>query len=124
MNNFKMSNYLHPYDLFAFETDPQESLKLRPYQEAFKKVDLAKLIEVCFNRYGAIKTAQILDEIKTVGFEYSTMSGVSFSLDDILKLENKPKILYETEVAIAQIENYYQQGLLTAEEKSNHVIQR
>ena len=63
--------------------DVKEAIRNLPITPAFKKKDLGKIIGEIFKRYSTEKTSEILDEIKDMGFRYSTVAGVTVSLADI-----------------------------------------
>ena len=66
---------------------------------------------------------KILDEIKNVGFEYATKSGISWGMDDLIVPEQKGALVAEAEEKIKKIEAYYTQGLLSQKEKANQAIE-
>jgi DNA-directed RNA polymerase subunit beta' len=63
------------------------------------------------------KSAEILNNIKKLGFDYSTLSGVSWGLTDIRVPSKKKEILDETSKKVEDITTQYEEGLLTAQEK-------
>ncbi len=63
------------------------------------------------------KSAEILNDIKKLGFYYSTLSGVSWGLTDIRVPSKKKEILDETSAKVEEITTQYEEGLLTAQEK-------
>ena len=73
--------------------------------------------------YPIEKVEEILDKIKELGFEYSTMSGVTWGMDDLIVPAEKPKIIEEAEKEVSKIEEHYKKGLLSKEEKSGKVIE-
>src|SRR5699024_1278974 len=60
-------------DMFVLEID----------KKAAKK-DLGKIVDMCFRKHGAQKTAEVLDAVKKLGYNYSTIAGVTVSVYDIL----------------------------------------
>ena len=86
-----------------------------------KKV-LQKLMAEVFVRYGGEHTADVIDRVKDLGFEHSTQSGVSVSLDDYLIPESKDEIIAESEKQAASISNQYGQGLITDEERYQRTV--
>ncbi len=73
--------------------------------------------------YGFEKTAKVLDAIKKLGFEYSTISGVSWGMDDIVTPPNKQSILVEAEKEVKEAQTQYEKGLLTYEERRTKSIE-
>ncbi len=66
---------------------------------------------------------ETLDKIKQLGFKYSTRSGITWGMDDLTVPKEKPALIAEAEKKIAEIEKYYEKGLLSKDEKSNQVIE-
>jgi len=64
------------------------------------------------------KSAEVLDNIKKLGFYYSTLSGMSWGLTDLRVPKEKKEILAETSKKVEEITSQYKQGLLTREEKN------
>ncbi|MEO0084160.1 MAG: DNA-directed RNA polymerase subunit beta' [candidate division WOR-3 bacterium] len=79
---------------------------------------VGKVIEKCDNN--TIREA--LDNIKDLGFTYSTYSGITWSMDDLKVPPEKVAILNESEKEAANIEKFYQEGGMTKEEKKDNII--
>jgi len=94
-----------------------------PFQNSIIKVkDLERISREVIKNYSPQEAAEIFDKVKEVGFEYSTWSGVSWSMTDLIIPEEKEKILAEAEKEVAEVEEYYRKGLLSREEKSLKII--
>jgi DNA-directed RNA polymerase subunit beta' len=65
----------------------------------------------------------VLDEIKTMGFHYATVSGITIAIDDITVPVEKPEILSKAEEEVIRIERDYRRGLITDEERYNEVVE-
>ncbi|MBU2081993.1 DNA-directed RNA polymerase subunit beta' [Patescibacteria group bacterium] len=91
--------------------------------EELRQKDIRNAIGKIFAVYGAGKTAKVLDNVKKIGFEYATISGVSWSMDDLKLPKEKPQIIEEARKQIEGVEKYYSRGLLTPEEKRSKVIE-
>jgi DNA-directed RNA polymerase subunit beta' len=91
--------------------------------EKLRQKDITNTIGKIFAVYGVEKTAEILDNIKKIGFEYATVSGISWSMDDLRLPKEKPQIIEEAKKQIEEVEKYYNRGLLTSEEKRSKVIE-
>lgn len=95
-----------------------------PFQNTEIKVkDLERITRNLIENYSPEKVEEVLDTIKSLGFEYSTWSGVSWGFDDLTVPPEKKEILAEAEKEIEQIESHYQRGFLTKEEKTNKAIE-
>jgi len=102
------------------ESLPQEY----PFQNVHIKVkDLERISRDIIRTYSAQATQEILDKIKELGFEYSTWSGVSWGIDDLVVPPEKPKIIEAAEKEVEKIEEHFKKGLLTREEKTVKVIE-
>lgn len=75
-----------------------------------------------FVRFGGDITAEVIDRVKDLGFQYSTMSGVSVSLDDYLIPDAKNEIIADGEKQAASISNQYAQGLITEAERYQRTV--
>lgn len=84
---------------------------------------LNKLIKEIFERYDSNLFQTVLDNVKNLGFNYSTYSGISWSMDDLIVPKEKKEILESSEKEIANIYNHHHKGLLSQEEKKEKVIE-
>jgi len=84
---------------------------------------LERIIAEIFDRYGAEKTPAVLDAVKDFGFEYATKSGTSWGMDDLSVPKEKPKILERAYGEVSKIEEHYQSGLLTLQERRARVVE-
>ncbi len=86
-----------------------------------KKLDevVGRIIE----DYGTDVASVVLDKIKSLGFEYSTLSGITWGMDDLITPKEKEEIMEEAEREVKEIDNHYRKGFLSREEKRNKVIE-
>jgi len=96
-----------------------------PFQNTLIKVkDLERITRDVIKKYGEGKKAEeMLDNIKELGFEYSTWSGVSWGIDDLIVPPEKGKIIEEADKEIEQVEEHFRKGLLSREEKGVKIIE-
>ncbi|MCD6345192.1 MAG: DNA-directed RNA polymerase subunit beta' [Anaerolineae bacterium] len=87
------------------------------------KSDLNDMIAVCYRTLGSETTVQFADDIKSLGFEYATISGVTISVYDLKVPEAKEEILAQATQEVTEIERQYRRGLLTEEEQYNRTIE-
>ena len=99
-------------DMFVLEID----------KKAAKK-DLGKIVDMCFRKHGAQKTAEVLDAVKKLGYNYSTIAGVTVSVYDILVPPDKNEMLAEADKQVAQITGAYRMGLLSDDERYRKVTE-
>ena len=84
---------------------------------------MEKLIREIFEEYGQEVFHDVLDKIKVLGSEYSTESGVTWGMDDLIVPPEKKEIIEKAEKEIANVDSHYQKGLLSQEEKKDKVIE-
>ncbi len=102
-------------------TDVKEFIANLPTVNAVKKKDLGKVIGEVFKRYKVDDVAEILDEIKSLGFKYSTVAGITVALSDIEVAPNKEVHINEGREKADQLKKMQQKGLLTMEEWERHL---
>jgi len=84
---------------------------------------LKKLIAFIFDQFGTQMTAEVVDKIKKIGFEYAGLSGMTISVADINIPTSKADVLKDGDVELEKIENQYQRGLITDIERSVKTIE-
>ena len=111
-----------PQDLgFVDRTDPENAFKLE-VDFLVKKGGLGKIIDKCIKVHGVTIAAEMLDKIKAQGFKYSTRSGITVAVCDAKIPESKKDLLATAEEQVDVINNYYNMGLYSADERSRAVI--
>ena len=86
------------------------------------KKNISKLINASFRNLGQKTSVILADKLMYTGFKYSTRSGISFCSNDMLVPDIKPDVLNETEQLVKQVEQQYQSGVVTDNERYNKVI--
>ncbi|MSQ23187.1 MAG: DNA-directed RNA polymerase subunit beta' [Chloroflexi bacterium] len=95
-----------------------------PFENAtMDKGALKALVGRLIRKYGNRVTAGVLDQIKTLGFHYATVSGITIAVSDITVPEEKGPILASAEHDVSEIEKDYRRGLITDEERYEAVVQ-
>jgi DNA-directed RNA polymerase subunit beta' len=92
--------------------------------QAMKKKDTVKLIGVLVQSYGATAISLVLDTFKDLGFRYSTKAGITVSKNDVIVPPTKGEILAEIEAEVADIQDQYDMGLITQEERHDLVVDK
>ncbi len=87
-----------------------------------KSKNLEKLVAQTIQGYSSEIVEETLDNVKNLGFEYSTLSGVTWGMDDLIIPPEKNKILEEAEKEVKQVEEHFKKGFLSKEEKASKVI--
>jgi len=94
-----------------------------PFQNNLLTIkDLKKIVGEVIEKYPAEIIEETLDKIKGLGFEYSTLSGITWGMEDLTVPEEKSEILEIAEKEEQKVENYFKKGLLTPEEKFGKII--
>jgi DNA-directed RNA polymerase subunit beta' len=96
---------------------------LRDYNKVFDSDAVNDLIMECYFRHGLDRTVQLLDDLKEIGFSWATRSGLTISVRDCLIPPQKDAILQEARARVAKINERYERGLVTDEERKNKVIE-
>ncbi len=86
-----------------------------------KKI-LGKIINAAIKIHGITETATLLDDIKAMGYKYSTIGAITVCVDDMQIPEKKQELLKEAEERVDKIMKKYRRGMLTDEERHRHVI--
>lgn len=112
-NGFKEEDDFNPLKEYAHK---------QPLRSPIDKKGIQTMMDFVFRRYGAIKTAEIMDLFKNQGFDYCTKSGLTISLDDISPLEGRKELYKEGQDTVNNINDNYNLGFYTDEERHNAVI--
>ena len=86
------------------------------------KKQLAEVIDRAFRLSGGKSTAILADRIMQLGFKYSTKAGISICLDDMIIPDSKKELISMAESEVAEIEQQYDEGLITDGERYNKVV--
>jgi DNA-directed RNA polymerase subunit beta' len=97
-----------------------ERLRFKNY--AMKKENLRQVIAECFKEYGRVKTVELADEIKRLGFYYATRAGTTIAISDVKVPPEKQDVLAVADGRIAELEEQYRDGLITEQEKYQQTI--
>ncbi len=91
--------------------------ELRYFNEVLDKGKLKNVVARCFWQFGQERTAEVVDQIKYLGFHYATVSGLTMAIGDIHIPKEKAVVLSETDKEIEEIERQYRRGLITEQEQ-------
>ncbi len=98
----------------------------RPLQfvdDVMDKKRLNDFVGLCYELMGSAVTAEVVDEIKRLGFTYATISGMTIAVSDIVVPDSKQTVLDETAARVEETERQYRRGLITEEEQYNKVVE-
>ena len=116
-------NEILPQDLeFVDRSKPENLLKLEVDFHVGKK-GLKQILEKVINIHGASKTAEVLDDVKAIGYKYSTRAAMTVSISDMTVPEKKPQLLAEAQATVDRISANYRRGLITEEERYRAVVE-
>ena len=87
------------------------------------KKALGKIIDKCFRRHGNTKTAEVLDHIKSLGFKFSTVGGITVAVADMKIPKEKAEYIAHAEKQVDKFEKAYGRGLISDEERYEKVIE-
>ncbi len=109
--NLGMVDRSQPGNEFLFEVDA-----------LVDKKQLGKIVDFCYRKHGETKTAEMLDNIKRLGFHYSTIGAITISVSDIVVPEEKSEYIQKAEEKVVEIEKKFKRGYLTNKERRENVI--
>ena len=111
-----------PQDLgFVDRSDPEKFFDLEIDFVTTKK-ELGEIVDRCIKTHTATVTAQVLDDIKDMGYKYSTKGSLSISYADITVPKEKKELVAAAEQKVDEINNMFQMGMLSEDERYRHVI--
>ena len=96
--------------------------RLRFKNVNMKRTELRKLVDECYRILGPAETANVVDGVKGVGFEYATRGGMTIAVTDIVIPPDKGRRLVEADASVDQIDRQFQRGLITDDERYEQVV--
>ena len=116
-------NEILPQDLgFVDRSVPGNELLLEVDFHVGKK-GLKQILEKVINTHGATKTAEVLDDIKSMGYKYSTRAAMTVSISDMTVPPQKPELIKKAQDTVDLITKNYKRGLITEEERYKEVVE-
>ncbi len=116
-------NEILPQDLgFVDRRLPENFLKLEVDFHVDKK-GLKQILEKVINTHGASKTAEVLDDVKSIGYKYSTQAAMTVSISDMTVPAKKPELLAQAQATVDKISTNFRRGLITEEERYRAVVE-
>ncbi len=94
--------------------NPAQGPAVQQHQQALKKKEISRLINVSFRRCGLKETVVFADKLLQAGFKLATRAGISIAIDDMLVPKEKPGLIERAEKEVKEIEQQYVSGLVTA----------
>ena len=116
-------NEILPQDLgFVDRSIPGNELKLEVDFHVGKK-GLKQILEKVINTHGATRTAEVLDDIKSMGYKYSTRAAMTVSISDMTVPPEKPELIKKAQDTVDKITRNYKRGKITEEERYKEVVE-
>ncbi len=115
-------NQAVPQDIgFVDRSDPKNAF-VPEIDKLVGKSELGQIIAKCFAKYGSNRTAEVLDEIKALGFKFATRGAITVGVKDAVVPAQKKELITEAEEKVEKINLRYRRGLVTDEERYRNVI--
>ena len=112
-----------PQDLgFIDRSKAENALKFEVEFHVGKK-QIKQILEKVINTHGATTTAEVLDNVKAMGYKYSTQAAMTVSISDMTVLPQKPQMIADAQDTVDKITRQYKRGLITDEERYKEVIE-
>ena len=111
-----------PQDLGYVDRSKEENLFQLEIDRLVLKKDLGKIVDSCYRKHGPTITSEVLDNIKKLGFQYSTRGGITVGFQDITVPKEKPALLQQAEKEVDNIDGLFRSGLFSDAERKQRVI--
>ncbi len=116
-------NEIIPQDLgYVNRENKEDELKLEVDFHVGKK-QLKQILQKVINTHGASITAEVLDDVKAIGYKYSTRAAMTVSISDMTVPPQKPQMIAEAQNTVDMITRNYKRGLITEEERYKEVVE-
>ena len=117
-----MFNESIPQDLGYVDRENPETMFNLEVDFLITKKTLGKLIDKCYIKHGPTNTSIMLDNIKALGYHYSSIGAITVAASDMIVPEAKYTLLAEAEATVDKIEKMYKRGFISEEERYERVI--
>ena len=111
-----------PQDLGFVERNTEDDQFLLEIDHIVGKKQLGEIVDRCFRRHGPSGTSEVLDNIKALGYKYSTRAGITVGYMDVKVPPEKPAMIAHAEELVQNITNKFRVGLLQEEERYNATV--
>ena len=116
-------NEIIPQDLGFVDRTKPENFLLPEIDFHVGKKGLKQILEKVINTHGATRTAEVLDDIKSIGYKYSTRAAMTVSISDMTVPAEKPAMLAAAQDTVDMITKNFNRGLITEEERYRAVVE-
>ncbi len=107
--------------VLLYEIVPPE-VPFAEVNRTMKKKELGNLIDIVYRRAGDKATVIFADRLKDIGFEFATRAGISISIKDMTIPPQKPHLLEQAQRQVSDIQQQYNNGVITDGERYNKVV--
>ena len=111
-----------PQDLGFVERKTEDDMFKLEIDRVVDKGVLGDIVDTTFKKKGATETSKVLDNIKALGYKYSTIGAITTSVFDMKIPPKKKELIEKGDAAVIKVEELYKEGFLTEDEKYNKVI--
>ena len=89
--------------------------------EVMSKKALGKLVAACYNKFGATRTAEVIDDVKRLGYHFACIAGMTVAISDVIVPPTKKEIIAATAEKVKRVETYFGRGIITEKERYDKV---
>ena len=115
-------NSVIPQDLGLQPRASMDDMFLLEVDHEVNKKDLGRIVDNCYHVHGVNITAKVLDDIKRLGYTYSTKGAITVSISDIVVPPEKQELLTKADEQVENIEKRYRRGLMSEDERYKSII--
>ena len=116
-------NEIIPQDLGFVDREVEGNELLLEIDFHVGKKQLKQILEKVINTHGATQTAEVLDDVKAIGYKFSTRAAMTVSISDMTVPPQKPQMIEEAQNTVDRITKNYKRGLITEEERYKEVVE-
>ena len=116
-------NEIIPQDLGFVDREAEGNELLLEIDFHVGKKQLKQILEKVINTHGATQTAEVLDNVKSIGYKYSTRAAMTVSISDMTVPPEKPQMIQDAQDTVDRITKNYKRGLITEEERYKEVVE-
>ena len=116
-------NEIIPQDLGFVDREVEGNELLLEVDFHVGKKQLKQILEKVINTHGATQTAEVLDDVKAIGYKFSTRAAMTVSISDMTVPPQKPEMIEEAQNTVDRITKNYKRGLITEEERYKEVVE-
>ena len=116
-------NEIIPQDLGFVDREVEGNELLLEVDFHVGKKQLKQILEKVINTHGATQTAEVLDDVKAIGYKFSTRAAMTVSISDMTVPPQKPEMIQAAQDTVDKITKNYKRGLITEEERYKEVVE-